>query len=586
MTTTVSAEELLEWFQDPANRCYFNRDLLSIKKSPISSGVGVFSKKTQSPVPADMDEDDANVLLRVHKSMVLSSQTSTISNLLYDHKLSGMYGLVLSFIYEKQLGEKSPWFVYLNTINYKDDKGEYILPLCLCSEKDKNILKGTEIEFMGGLESDELIEHFQISCDFAKEVNEDVGLRIPDCLNGDMNSEGFKEFAAITMAVASRAFEIDNYIELALVPGADLFNHDCHGEENVHFVTLGDVCHYCGKADGCWHEDFGPPDSESEEEEEEEEDQRLEEIDSELEKDISGEFERTENDEIESISDIEEEEQLEEITMDYIEKMEKELAEEKEREKEEEEDSDDEIGENDNDIDYSEFFMNADECCDIVLERKVVKNKEVFNTYGELSNAILLVKYGFAVEDNIYDSICLGPQIVAYKKEHPELEERFDWWSCMGWILLREEEKEIDSDDDGDDDDDEKDYNDDEDDDDDDDSWLYQCRVVHPGKANSQLLAVSRLLTMTTEDFEKMIGDEECDGEMIVKKLVKSKASKESKNLLKKWVKERYSVTGDGKTRSGDLKRNLKKSSSNNGRRTMFTVALMNEKKLLESALK
>ncbi|KAG0669202.1 hypothetical protein C6P42_004523, partial [Pichia californica] len=252
----------------PTNRCYFNTDLLTVKKSTISSGVGVFAKKTQIPVPTEDDEEESNLLLRVHKSMVLSAQTSTISNLLYEHELTGMYGLVLSFIYEKQLGNKSPWFNYINSINYKDSKGNYILPLCLYSENDKKILKGTEIEFMDGLNFIDLKNHFEKSCKFAEKISKFIS--IPKCLNLNLNNNDIKEFAAITMAVVSRAFEIDNYIELGLVPGADLFNHDAKGEENVHFVTFGDVCHYCGKADGCWHDDYGPPDSEDEEDEEEE----------------------------------------------------------------------------------------------------------------------------------------------------------------------------------------------------------------------------------------------------------------------------------------------------------------------------
>lgn len=578
MATTVNTNDLLEWFQDPTNRCYFNFDLLSVKKSPISSGVGVFAKKTQNPIPANEDVEENNLLLRVHKSMVLSSQTSTISNLLYEYKLSGMYGLVLSFIYEKQLGSKSPWFIYLNSINYKDNKNNLILPLCLYSENEKKILKGTEIEFMGGLDSIDLKNHFKISCEFAKNI-ENI-LPIPNCLNEET---GFNEFSAITMAIASRAFEIDNFIELGLVPGADLFNHDANGLENVHFVTLGEVCPYCGKEEGCWHEDFGPPDSEDEENEEEEE------IDDELMEDIKEEIENNEEMGKEKENNIE---QIEEITMDYIENMEKELKEEKEKEEAEkrEEEGNDSDDDND-DFDYREFYLNPDECCDIVLERKIVKNKEIFNTYGELPNAVLLVKYGFAVEDNIYDSICLGPQIVNYKKEHPEVEEKIDWWSCMGWILLREQEKAEEEDDEeadeeADEEDDEDDENDmeEEDEEEEGESWLYQCRIEHPGKANKQLTAVSRLLTLSTEEFEDMIGDEDCDGEMIMKKLVNAKGSKESKTLLKKWIQERQSNIGGGKSNIGDIKKQLKKCDPNSIR-YKFNVAVLNELKLLKNAL-
>lgn len=579
MATTVNVQELLDWFEDPTNRCYFNNDLLAVRPSAISSGVGVFAKKTQSPVPAESDVDESNLLLRVHKSMVLSPQTSTISNLLYEHGLSGMYGLVLSFIYEKQLGDKSPWSVYLNTINYTDSKGNLILPLCLHSEKEKSILRGTEVELMGGLESDDLLAHFEVSCQFAKDVNKDTGLPIPHALR----EENFNEFAAVTMAVASRAFEVDNYIELALVPGADLFNHDAHGEENVHFVTLGEVCPYCGKEDGCWHGDYGPPDSEEEGDDDEEDDD--EERDRENYTHPRGEEENSnESDE----SEIEEIEEIEEITMDYIEKLERELEEEKTREDEEDKEDESSIEDNGDDseeFDHNEFFMNPDECCDIVLEKKIIKNKEVYNTYGELPNAILLVKYGFAVEDNAYETVCVGPQIVQFRKANPDTEERLDWWSCMGWILLREEEKNESKEEDEEDDDDEDSEEEDEDEDEDEEeSWLFQCKVEYPGRINSQLRAVASLLTMTTENFEKLIGDENCDGEMIMNELVKKKPSKECKKLLKAWIQERHAAIGDQKTRSGELKRQLKKTDPHSTRFRLVT-AVISEKKLLENAL-
>lgn len=587
MATSVNTGELLKWFQDPVNRCYFNSDLLSVKPSPISSGVGVFAKKTQSPIPSEDDVEENNLLLRVHKSMVLSPQNSTISNLLFDHGLSGMYGLVLAFIYEKEMGDKSPWWGYLNTISYIDNKGNFLLPLCLHSDKEKNLLKGTEVDFMGGLDSDDLLEHFQTSCQFAKDVYDEVKMAIPSALKED----NLNEFAAITLAVASRAFEIDNYIELGLVPGADLFNHDAYGEENVHFVTLGEVCPYCGKEEGCWHEEYGPPDSEEEEEEEKDEEDEEDEEHEEQEKDGEAPSKEDEGDSEGDYSGAEEIEQLEEITMDYVEKMEKELKEEKERkDAEDKEESETSDNDDDEEFDDREFYMNPDECCDIVLERKIVKNKEVYNTYGDLPNAVLLVKYGFSVEDNVYESLCIGPQIVKYRKENPNLEERLDWWSCMGWILLKEEEKinarneeeEEDSENEGEEDD--EDDEDEDEDDDDEESWLFQCRVEYPGKANSQLRAVARLLTMSADDFEKMVADENCDGEMIMKELAKKKLTKECKMLLKRWIQERYATVGDGKTRSGELKRQLKKTDPRSAH-FCFIMAVLNEKKLLENAL-
>lgn len=90
---------------------------------------------------------------------------------------------------------------------------------------------------------------------------------------------------------------------------------------------------------------------------------------------------------------------------------------------------------------------------------------------------------------------------------------------------------------------------------------------------------------MSTAEFEKMIGDEECDGSTIKELLVNSKATMESKKLLRSWIDGRLSSTGDGKTRSGEMKRHLKKADPLSVR-TMLIVATLNEKKLLEKALK
>jgi hypothetical protein len=43
----------------------------------------------------------------------------------------------------------------------------------------------------------------------------------------------------------------------------------------------------------------------------------------------------------------------------------------------------------------------------MVVVRPVVKNGEVYNTFGELSNSCLLTKYGFSEADNPYDTVDL-----------------------------------------------------------------------------------------------------------------------------------------------------------------------------------
>jgi len=53
--------------------------------------------------------------------------------------------------------------------------------------------------------------------------------------------------------VSSRAFQVDTYHQLALVPLADAFNHS--SSNHVHFASDTWVCEECGKLDECPHDD-------------------------------------------------------------------------------------------------------------------------------------------------------------------------------------------------------------------------------------------------------------------------------------------------------------------------------------------
>jgi hypothetical protein len=62
----------------------------------------------------------------------------------------------------------------------------------------------------------------------------------------------FELFQRAASLVASRAFAVDNYHDLAMVPLCDLFNHKSGGE-NVHMVCQAQVCEQCGAEGKCSH---------------------------------------------------------------------------------------------------------------------------------------------------------------------------------------------------------------------------------------------------------------------------------------------------------------------------------------------
>ncbi|QLL34469.1 hypothetical protein HG536_0G03310 [Torulaspora globosa] len=76
---------------------------------------------------------------------------------------------------------------------------------------------------------------------------------------------------------------------------------------------------------------------------------------------------------------------------------------------------------------------NEDELVDITLERDVKKGQEIFNSYGELSNALLLARYGFTVRNNPHDMVHLGNEVRALVRTHGRYAARTQWWSRTGW---------------------------------------------------------------------------------------------------------------------------------------------------------
>ncbi|KAI9318079.1 hypothetical protein BX666DRAFT_1856704, partial [Dichotomocladium elegans] len=183
-----------------------------------------------------------------------------------------------------------------------------------------------------------------------------------------------EQFCRISTLVSSRAFEVDAYHEMAMVPLADIFNHRS-GDEDVHFESTFEVCEACGALDYCEHryleyiehgEENGDEDDEWSDVEDEGEHEEAEEEDEDIEDD----------EEEGPLKDLDE---LEAKKVDFW----------------KDEDEDDEK-----------------DTCDLVLERDVEKGMEIFNTYGPLPNVALLSKYGFCHDNNENDYISTTQDIV------------------------------------------------------------------------------------------------------------------------------------------------------------------------------
>lgn len=444
-TDSDKVDKVLGWLEKNA---FWNADILSVGKSSTTSGVGVF-------LNIDNSEEEDNLLLRIPKANILSSKNTFICNLLNDFNelhsnnpevnlTKGMHSVVISFIYELSAGKNSPWFDYVSTIDPKQENNEFSnVPICLWTDEEKEMLKNTECDLLGMLNSDELVQ-FYIECIRFADINkkyagmpEIFDLQLPS-KNNELESylmsnhfEKVVSFAKLVQTVISRAFAVDDFHGLSLVPGADLYNHivpvmkqeggtpKIQGRENVHFVCDGDdVCAICGEPDCDNHDDgqdeemieeieeddvnFGS-DEQEEEGEGEEEEQEEDDEDDLAEDDLASSSDSEENEENEENddshehdehpsdpeSDTEEVPEISEITMDYIKDMEEELENEQDSEAETAK-SDEEVStlslSEDEDAEATEVMqdpqmghsMSAEEelavqlsdssqCCDIVL---------------------------------------------------------------------------------------------------------------------------------------------------------------------------------------------------------------------------
>lgn len=269
-TALDKVERLLEWLDDNA----FWSEGLRLDISPATSGVGVF-------YDPEADHEDGP-LLRIPKINILSPKNAFVYPLLNDfaeqHSENpevdltvGLHALVVSFIYELSLGKDSPWDAYISSITpAEDDNNHDNVPISLWLDAEKKALYNSECDLLSMLNTGELVDFFVEAVRFGR-LNKGI-VAIPDVLavEGDIEELDEKEvletykknlvqFGKYMQAVLLRAFSVDEFHGLSLVPGADLFNHlvpklnekgTLEGVENVHFVCDGgeDICGECGVA--------------------------------------------------------------------------------------------------------------------------------------------------------------------------------------------------------------------------------------------------------------------------------------------------------------------------------------------------
>ena len=481
-TQETDLKDILEFVNE--SRGWFLTDLCEIKPSPIG-GLCIFAKQK---IPTD------TTLLRLHKSCIFSSSNSSIANLLLDSEVDGLLALNIAFIYEITVfKDRSHWVPYLKSIRVCNSDGSLMLPPAYWGSAARELLRYTTVDTLydGLRPQEEIREGYEVARGLAKRWNREFGLEIPteylDC-EGD-REETFLKFVAVAFAISSRVFEIDAFHKSALVPIADLFNHHVDTPD-IRFVSLYDVCDLCGEAGECKHvqmEELGLV-------------QRL----SANKKGIEEEQQESLNGEIsyELIRDLEREQQLQ-----------------REEEGEEEE------GKSDGGEDGGEDLLDPEECVEMVSVHDIRAGEEIFNSYGELSNSLLLMRYGFAAPENPWDVVDLGRDVLRLVRKTKQYTKRAKWWSTIGYDMysnwvhqFRATSDEEEDDDDDDDDEDEngsldgydsdrqgKLYTQSEGEGEDSGPWLSGLELDCNGEASPSMWALLNILSMKEPEWKKFL---------------------------------------------------------------------------------
>ncbi|KAJ3164540.1 hypothetical protein HDU88_005186 [Geranomyces variabilis] len=369
------------WFRD-ANIEY-DREAVAVH----STAAGVYSVRAL----VRLDEDQA--LARIPKDSVLSTKNCGISDLLETAGLDGVTGLAVAVMYERSLGPQSPWAGYLQAIPEYEN-----LPI-LWSDDDVALLAGTDVE-------EQTARH-------RKSLYEDYDTRVVPALKAEglLGTAGADRFFSRTAflhaasLVSSRAFGVDAYHGDAMVPFADLFNHQTpsrtgEGGEHVHMVNDPEVCPHCGANGPCGCDDDS--DSEDDIEEVEEFDEDAEEVEEEM-ADAGSDASGDDADPPELYDPAD-------WTID-------------------DPDFDPHNPENFPETDVQDFL-------EMIVVRNCPAGEEVFNTYGAHGNDYLLSQYGFCEPRNAYDTLGVDTDAVvaaaSARVGAEKVQERVEFWKAIG----------------------------------------------------------------------------------------------------------------------------------------------------------
>ncbi|KAL6750101.1 hypothetical protein V8C86DRAFT_890723 [Haematococcus lacustris] len=162
-------------------------------------------------VRAVRDIRTEELLCSIPKAAILSIRNTSIAELLVKEQLGGGLGLTVAVMHERALGKSSLWYGYFESLPARE-----FLPL-FWSQAEAAQLHGTEIEGRAEADREAVEEDWQ---EHVAPLVAKYRVLVPGC--GRWSSEAFCVAASW---VSSRAFFVDRYHGMSLVPLADVFNH-------------------------------------------------------------------------------------------------------------------------------------------------------------------------------------------------------------------------------------------------------------------------------------------------------------------------------------------------------------------------
>ncbi|PPQ63763.1 hypothetical protein CVT24_004272 [Panaeolus cyanescens] len=220
-------------------------------------GIGVFSK--------DATIDPLTILVKIKKSSVLSVRSNAeLSPEAVDaipYGLDAQLQLAAVLYVEILKGAESRWHGYLQSLPQHVD-----LPLVWMLNKEKDEDASESIKWLRGTEAEKILcagseDHRPIWDEVVAFYETIAAPRISSIFRQWERSQSvplqhsLRGFFHAFSLVSSRAFVVDAFHGLSMVPIADAFNHTV--DNHVHLETEFDVCPECGSYKQCPHDREG-----------------------------------------------------------------------------------------------------------------------------------------------------------------------------------------------------------------------------------------------------------------------------------------------------------------------------------------